>query len=513
MKQFRKALCLALAAMMLLALAACGGKDAQTNDDPAQTPKTLTIGTMYEADSLDPQGSMLNYDGGIRSLIFDQLFEFDMETQDIKPMIATDYTWADDVTLDINIRDDVYSSEGTHLTANDVLFCLKRGAACTALTNKYGYFDIAASEVTGDYSLRIKLVEPFANAPFILSLDCFAVYCEEDFNKVGEEGWARNPITTGPYKLEIWAAGDSATVVKNEHFWGGEQSFDSVSFKYITDVNALLLALQSGDIDFAHELAMGMKDTINNTDGLETIYIDDQRVECLWFNSGKAPFDNAKVIRALEYALDKEAMLNTVYLGNKSVGDGYFNSGSRYYAAPKNPITHNAETAKAMLADAGYPDGFEFTVIIYPDQSISDMLLIAQNNLKQIGVTMNIETLDFGLFFEKIYDAETLDAYSVGLMGYVPDDGFSLLLSENIGSNNTCMYNNPEFDELYHASMGETDSEKRADIYRQLNEILRETAPFIPLVDHEYLNGMKQGLTGFNTDTLGNATYRNVHYK
>lgn len=512
MKSARKLLALTLAVLMILTLAACGNEQTDEKGN-SEAPRTLTIGTGVEPDTLDPHATTYNYDGGIGTLIYDYLFQFDVNTQQAVPMIAKSFTWADPTTMDIEIRDDVYSSAGTHLTAKDVLFSFQRGADCAGLGNMFGFFDIANSEVTGDYSLRLKLYEPFSNAPYKLTLNCFAVYCEEDFKSVGEEGWAKQPIGTGPYKLESWANGDSAVVVKNDRFWGSSQHFDSITFKYITDMNALMLALQSGDIDIADTLADNLEETLNNTSGIKPYYVDTQQTDCVWFNTTKAPFNDARVIRAMEYAIDKEAMLNTVYLGNYSAGDGFFSTSSIYYEDPENPVTLDVEKAKSLLAEAGYYDGFSFTVIQYPNQSFADMLLIMQNNLKQIGITMNIDTLDFGLFFEKMFDSETMEAYCVGLAGYVPDDGMSLMLAENFNAGNASMYNNPEYEELYLRSKAEMDSAKRAELYKQINDILRENGPFIPLVSHAILNGIKEGLTGFNTTTIGDLIYRDVHYE
>ena len=261
----------------------------------------------------------------------------------------------------------MYSQSGAHITAEDVLYSLRRGGSNPVLGNTYTYFDLDNSEVTGEYTLNIKVKEPNSGAHGTLGLPPCAIVAKADVEAVGEEEFARNPIGTGPYKLVEWTTGSQIVLERVDDFWGDEPYWSTITFKFIPDTNARSLALQSGDIDFAESMGASMLSTLENAANVEVHQSNIHQTQILWLNSDDEALKDVRVGSALEYALNKEAILQTVFMGIGKTANGIFNSESAQYAPPseENNREYNVEKAKELLEEAGWGDGFTLSLKCY----------------------------------------------------------------------------------------------------------------------------------------------------
>lgn len=532
----RRAFSLILAILLLLAIAAGCGKTSENpsaatsspaasgspaasqspavsesdSTNPYANKDTLVIGAAVEPKTLDMQNATLGGNYGIPFALYDTLFAYDAETQSVKTNVATKLEWVDNTTFNLEIRDDVYSSRGTHLTASDVLFTLTRGAAYSGLANQYRYFDVANSEVIDDTHLLVKLAAPYSGVDARLTLNCFGLVCQADVEAVGLEDFGLNPVGSGPYILTEWKQGESATLTRNDNYWGGKPYWNTMVFKFIPDANSRLLALQSGDVDIAEKLTASQASTVTASEDLNLVEFNIQDIQCIWLNLQKEPFNDPVVRQALNMAIDREAVNQAVFMGTANVVDGLFGSSNAMYTAPTADISYNVEKAKELLAEAGYPDGFDFTVLIYQDQTLSDMMQVVQNFWAQIGVNIEINTVDKGTFFT-IIPTDDKDAYSIHCPGFLPDAVFSLVDPRNLnGGGNSTGYDNEALIALIDAANAETDVAKRNAIYSQMNDLFRNDYAFIPLCESPLLYAMHKGLDGIVMDPLGDPFFNFV---
>lgn len=506
----RKAISLLLAILMLLAVATGCGNSAK-EEDAFANKDTITIGCADEPSNLDMQRQSLGNNYAVPMAIYDTLFTYNQTSHTADPCIATKLEWVDSSTMKIQIRDDVYSSRGTHLTASDVIYTIARGCAYPGLANMYNYFDPDNSTVVDDYNLILKLTKPFSGADTRLCLDCFSLVCEADVEAVGEEAFALNPVGTGPYVLSEWKTGDSVTLTLNDKYWGEMPYWKTMIFKFIPDTNSRLLALQSGDIDVADKLTPSQLSTLETSDDLQALKIDIQSIKCIWLNIDKEPFGDPRIRQALEMAIDKQGIIEAVFSGNGTETDGLFASANtQLYTDPTSDHSYNVEQAKQLLADAGYPDGFSFTVTIYQSQEESDLVQAIQSYWAEIGVNITINMVDMGTFFGIIM-SDQKDAYIIFNPGFLPDASASLLDSRNRnGGGNSIGYNNPDFDKLVDQANAETDATKRNEIWKQANDVLRNDYAFIPLCVNDSIFGVRKGLEGIYIDPIGDPYYNHL---
>lgn len=532
--KMRKILALVLALIMVTAAVGCGGSssganNATGNDTPAAAASSapaaaasassaapaaetepasgdaskLVLGLAGEVATLDVQNSGIAGTGAtlIRA-VFENLLYFNSETMEILPGLAEKWEWVGDdgLTLKLTIRDDVYSSAGTHFTADDALFVLQRGAACAELGNKYGYLDVANSYVEGN-DLYLKLPQPYANVTYLLSLTCFAMYCEEDFNSVGIDNWGRAPIGVGPYTIEEWVAGDHATLVKRDDYWGEGYTFDTIECRFIADANSRSLALQSGDIDLAETIPVSMSSAIEAVDGLTLVPKNENRmISLIPRETAVEAFADARVRTAMNIGINKEALAAAVTLGTGKPGNALWPSSSPYYTDDVAPV-YDFEKAQELMKEAGYENGFEFTVNVWNAyQDYIDLANALQGEFAKLNITMNINTLDAAGFFSTMALEET-DAYILNMVGFVAEDSLSLYDgAAAFGGSNNSNYINPEFDATFYEAMGELDDAKRMELYHKCNQIINEDAAIISVIEAENLIGMKDNLVLSNQD-------------
>ena len=534
--KLRKIMALVLALVMAAAIAGCGGSssgagtdaaskassapssaapaaeastassDAPAEAEPAAAAdtSTLVLGLAGEVATLDVQNSGIAGTGAtlIRA-VFENLLYFDSQTMEVLPGLAKEWEWVGDdgLTLKLTLRDDVYSSAGTHFTADDALFVLKRGAACAELGNKYGYLDVENSYTEGEYVLYLKLPKPYANVTYLLSLTCFGMYCEDDFNAVGADKWGREPIGIGPYLIKEWVSGDHATLVKRDDYWGEGYTFDTIECRFIADANSRSLALQSGDIDLAETIPVSMSSAIEAVPGLVLVPKNENRmISMILRETAVEAFADVRVRQAMNCGIDKDALTAAVTLGTGKAGNALFPSSSPYYT-PDAASTYDFDKAKELLKEAGYENGFEFTVNVWNAyQDYIDMANALQGELAKLNITMNINTLDAAGFFSTMAVEET-QAFILNMVGFVAEDSLSLYDgAAAFGGSNNANYINPEYDALYYEAMGELDDQKRMDLYHQCNLIIANDCPLISIAEAENLIGMKDYLVLSNAD-------------
>lgn len=532
----KKTLSILLALFMVIAcMAGCGNSEkpaAQNSEAPKQTGAAasdtagnsgdaapaskltdIKVGLAGEPTTLDPHGASLNsLNAAVQSCLFATLVEYDSDTQSWIPYVATSWEWTDDITLTVKIRDDVYSQNGTHLTAEDVVYSLKRGGSNPALANTYTYFDVPAIEAVDDTTVLIRVKEPNTGAYGTLGLAPCALVCKADVEAVGEEAFARNPVGTGPYKLDHWDAGNEIVIVGNKDFWGDAPAFNSITFKFIPDTNARSLALQSGDIDFVENLGASMIPSLKGKDNVVIHQSDIAQTQIVWFNPENEYLSNLQVRRALEYATNKEAIIASVFNGVGKVADSIFTTPSKQYIPPEEDRSYNPEKAKQLLKEAGYENGFTLELACYESTDYQNLLQMIQQQWAEVGVTCNIVTLDKGAFFDKIYGGN-FDVYTIHMVGADPMGRVASCQSSiPREGGNIILYANPRVDELLRLVNAEKDENKKNEYYKEMAQQFRADCPYIPIAETYLISASVPGITNVKCGQTSYILYYKLQY-
>lgn len=523
-----------------LALVACS-EEAGTTEEPAETgeatdetategaeeavPQVLVFGRGGDSVSLDPAIVTDGESFKVTENIFETLLNFGEQDTTINPGLAKEWEVSEDgLTYTFHLQEGVKFHDGTDFNAEAVVKNVERWKA--GAEEQYYYFHsmfkvegedvIAKVEATDEHTVVFTLSRP--QAPFLknIAMSPFAIASPTEFEKAGD-AFGDNPVGTGPFKFVEWKRNDSITVEKNEDYWQeGLPKLDTIIFRAIPDNSARLNALMTGEIDLADGINPSDAAAIEGNADLQLIERPSMNVGYLGLTNTRAPFDNKLVRQAVNYAIDKQAIVDAFFLGRAEVAVNPMPSSISGYNEEVAGYEYNPEKAKELLAEAGY-DGSEIELWAMPvprpympdGQKVAEAI---QKNLADVGIPSEIVTFEWATYLEKAKNGEA-DAF---LLGWTGDNGdadnflYTLLDKDTIGSNNYSFYSSDAVHDLLIAAQSEIDEEKRNELYKQAQAIISEDAPWVPLAHSTPLLAGKKGVAGYLPHPTGSESLVNV---
>ena len=531
--------------LMLLALsvvlAACTS-DEGTTEEPAETGEETTDGTETEgAEETVPQLLVFGRGGDSVSLdpaivtdgesfkvtenIFETLLNFGEQDTTINAGLAKEWEASEDgLTYTFKLQEGVKFHDGTDFNAEAVVKNVERWKAGNE--EQFYYFhsmfkaedeDIIANvEAVDDLTVVFTLSRP--QAPFLknIAMSPFGIASPTAFEAAGDS-FGDNPVGTGPFKFVEWKRNDSITVEKNADYWQeGLPKLDTIIFRAIPDNSARLNALMTGEIDLADGINPSDAATVESNADLQLIERPSMNIGYLGLTNTRPPFDNKLVRQAVNYAIDKQAIVDAFFQGRAEVAVNPMPSTISGYNEEITGYEYNPEKAKELLAEAGYDGGeIELWAMPVPRPYMPDGQKVAeaiQKNLSDVGIPSKIVQFEWATYLEKAKNGEA-DAF---LLGWTGDNGdadnfiYTLLDKDTIGSNNYAYYSNDEVHELLIAAQSEVNEEKRVELYKQAQEIIHEDAPWVPLAHSIPLLAGKKGVTGYLPHPTGSESLVNV---
>jgi len=335
------------------------------------------------------------------------------------------------------------------------------------------------------------LKEPRASFLAILTAAAASIVSPTAVKKFGAD-YALQPVGTGPFKYVSWERGQRVVLEKNPSYWKHPVKIDRVVYRPIVEDQARLTELLTGTLDlmvgappdFVAQLEKNPNVTLLRQVGAHVWY--------LGINNQKKPLDDRRVRQALNYAVNKEAIVRDVLKGTGSLSAGPVLPGTWGADAALKPYPYDPARAKKLLAEAGYPNGFTTTLWVPESgsgmQSPTAMATVIQSNLKAVGVNVALQTFEWGAFIAKLRTREQ-ELFALSWMAGNEDPDmvmYPLLHSSQWSPNgpNRALYKNDKFDELLHQARLSTDQAKRSELYRQAQRILADDPPWI-FIDHE----------------------------
>ena len=463
--------------LSMLFLVACGGDpDKKEGASGANTGKdTLVIGQGADAKSLDPHASNDNPSSNIRVQIYDRLMDLD-ENGVPQPMLAESWERPDDKTIIFHLRKGVKFHNGDEMKASDVKFSLERALASPEVSHILA--GINGVEVLDDYTVKVTTEKPMAAILNNLSHITIAILSERATKEAGDK-FGQNPVGSGPYKFVSWQSGDRVTLEAFPEYWQGEAPVKNVVYRNIVEETNRTIGLETGELDIIYDIQGLDKNKLRDDERFVLIEGPQVSMTYLGFNMKKAPYDNPKVREAISYAIDQKPIIDTVFLGAGEAGNSIIGPNVwGYYDVEK--YTQDIEKAKALLAEAGFPDGFKAKIWVNDNPVRRDTAVILQDQLKQIGIDLTIETVEWGAFL----DGTARGDHEMFLLGWGtvtrdPDYGmYELISSSTMGAaGNRAFYSDPEMDKMLVAGKVELDPEKRKEIYKEIQIKIRKDIP------------------------------------
>ena len=466
----------------------------------AQPAGTLVVGLVAEPVNLDPaQVTDLNSNRVGRRIV-ETLVTFPDESTHIVPGLAESWTVSKDgLHYTFKLRKGVAFHDGTPFNAEAVKFSIERQINPehpAAKVGKYpfaNYFfgNVKAVEVVDPLTVEFVLKEPRASFLAVLTAGAASVVSPSAVKKFGAD-YPSNPIGTGPFKFVAWERGQKVVLEKNPGYWRGPAKIERVIYRPIVEDQARLTELLTGALD----LIVGTPpDYVGQLESSGKVTLLKQVGAHVWYlgiNNQKKPFDDKRVRQAMNYAVNKDAIVRDVLKGTGSLSAGPVLPKTWGADTALKPYPYDPERAKKLLGEAGYPSGFTTTLWVPESgsgmQSPVAMSTVIQSNLKAVGINVTLQTMEWGAYLAKLRTKEQ-ELFALSWMAGNEDPDmvmYPLLHSSQWTPNgpNRALYKNERFDDLLSQARQVTDQTKRAALYREAQKILVEDAPWI-FVDHE----------------------------
>lgn len=536
MKSSRKlSLLLVMTLILSLFLAACAGGSNETDEDVSKEDGTanadtkddggdLVIATISDAAKLDPHLSTDVPSANIQTNLFDGLVKKDQDDI-IVENLATNWETIDETTWVFDLRDDVTFHDGEKFNAEVVKKNIERVLDEEVAAPRAFVFEvITAIDVLEEYKVQITTEFPFA--PLLAHMSHPAAVMvspksiDEDYAAMAdgsEPGSVINvqPIGTGFFKFESWDPGTQIKLVKNDNYWGEEASLNSVTFKAIPEGGTRLAELETGHAHLIEPVQPSEVALVNDSGK----GIVDEKISSslayVGFNLEKEPFNDVKVRQAVSMLINQDDILQGIYEGYGVGAVGPLAPGVFGFDDSMKPLSYDPEAAKELLAEAGFADGFKTTIWTNDNQQRMDMAVLIQEELKQAGIEVSIEIVEWGAYLDKTANGEH-DMFILGLSNPVGDADYfltQLFHSDNKGvSGNRSFYDNPDVDKLLEDARAENDEATRLGQYKEVQEILIEEAPMVYVHHQAYLTGVSNQIEGYWIDSSGYYKLQHVHF-
>ncbi|WP_339060377.1 ABC transporter substrate-binding protein [Tepidibacillus marianensis] len=501
MKRWLSSIIILILALTLV-LSGCSSKTTQGTAENKK--KVIVVGLQAEPTSLDAH-QISDYNSSRAAMeIYDQLVQFKDESTEIEPDLAEKWDVSPDgLVYTFYLKKGISFQDGTTFNADAVKFSIDRQIDKNNPyhnTGEFAYADftfgmVKSVDVINDLTVKITLKEPFA--PFLsnMAMHAASIVSPTAVKKYGKD-FSKHPIGTGPFKLEKWTPGVELILTKNDKYFKGAPKLDQIIYKPITEDQTRLTELEAGNLDLIVNIPPDDLGRLKTDPNVQVIEQPGMHVWYTAFNTQKKPFNDVRVRQAINYAVNKEAIVKDIL---KETGE-MANTPIPPVVWGHNPdvknYEYNPEKAKELLKEAGYPNGFEVTYWIPESgsgmQQPATMAASIQADLAKVGIKLKIQTLEWGSYLDKVFTPAKDNEMDMHQMSWVGDNGdpdnflyimFSSKQWPTAGFNDA-YYKNPQVDELLDRARVTLDKQKRTEMYLEAQKIIMQEAPWI-VIDHE----------------------------
>lgn len=451
---------------------------------------TFVFASVNDFQSLEPQRTNKHLDSSVVHKHINDVLAWRDTEGNVTPRLAKEWKQIDPLTWEFTLRDDVYFHDGTQMTSEDVKFTFERAYTPEFNQNYQLPFQVNLDEVkiVDDFKFQLITKTPSVSMEFWLFES--PIISKKYYGSKSIEEVAEKPMGAGPYKFVEWVKGDHLILKANDKYWGGKPPIENIVFRVIPEEGARLNELKAGKIDFAEQISVDVMEEANTDishadikEGLRKMLLS------ISIEKGNPALKDKRVRQALNYAINKEAIIKNILGGTTSAIESYVNP-------PNNnpdlkPYSYDPDKAKSLLKEAGYEKGLSLTIVSPPNRYGLDKEITMQmaEDLKAVGVDAKVDFLESGIFFDRLDNKELTDLIWIGWAALVNPVIENLILTTG-HVDNSATYSNPEFDKLYEKLSSTIDPEERNKINKEMQKIVWDDAPWIFLWKLPQVNGV-----------------------
>ena len=492
--------------------------------------EVLVFGRGSDSVGLDPA---LEGDGEsfkVCDNIYENLVTYEEGSTTVVPQLAESWdVSADRLTWTFHLRTGVRFHDGTPFNAEAMLFSLARQSdedhpyhkveGAYNYWNNMGMSDIVASmEAADDSTFVVRLAEPNATFLATLGMNFCAAVSPAAVAGHGPD-FFKNPVGTGPFRFVEWRKDERIVLDRNDNYWGEPPALKRLIFRPIQDASVRFLELRTGAIQGIDNVSPEFIETIRGNPDLQLLTQPGMNVGYLAMNMDRPPFDNRLVRVALNCAIDKQALVDNFYSGLAVPAKNPLPPLMWGYDDSVEPYPFDPERARRLLAEAGFPDGFETELWAMPAPrpympQPEKIAVAIKANLDAVGVSARIVRWEWGTYLDKVFAGE----HPMCLLGWTGDNGdpdnFLYVLLDKTAAvkpaNNVSFYRSDPLHELLVAARRSGDMAERTSLYRKAQQIIHADAPWVPLVHATQTAAFRSNVRGFALHPTGSKWFHRV---
>jgi peptide/nickel transport system substrate-binding protein len=457
---------------------------------PAAPTGEVKIGLAAEPNTFDPHLTVGRNSQIFIANVYDGLTARDAQGN-LVPALAESWKRLNPTTWQFTLRKGVKFHNGDDFNADSVKFTLDRAINPETKTTIISELStIARTEIVDPFTVNVITKTPDFLLPVRLGELFGLMLSPKHTNAVGKEAIATRPNGTGPFKLVTWAKNERLVLEANDQYWRGAPSVKTIVVRPILEDAARVAALQTGEVDLIAPAPHVRIEELKRNSKLVIKTIPAPRIFHVTIDVRKPPFDNVKVRQALNHAVDVNAILKSLYFGYGTRLATVVDKGALGYDPSIQPYPFDPSKAKALLAEAGFPNGFEtdfdsFTGSIADHSKPAEAIV---GYLQKVGVKANQKVFEFSAFGPRRVANQTapLFIYSIGNAYLEPSWVIRWLTQGGLGMH----YKNPKLDEMLTRIEATDDRSKRAPQYSEVQKLIKDEAPFIFLFQADAVFGM-----------------------
>ncbi len=537
-KQWQVIILAAIAALAVV-LTNCQSSppSSQNTSSEANPPGLLIYGSGGQPVNLEPGNVVEGNSLIVHNQIYNRLLDFKPGTTDLAPSLATSWSVSGDgKSWAFKLRSGVKFHDGTDFDAEAVKFNVERwwnpqhpygyrngGKTYEIWPQMFGGFKDSPKSllkdvvVTNKYGIKFVLNQPFAAFPAAIGSAYFSIASPTAIKKAGANYGTPGSLAvgTGAFIFKEWRTGDRILLTKNPNYWqAGLPKVDQLAIRFITDPAARLAQLRAKQIDFTVDLAPDQLKEIEKDSQIKAIPRPSFNVGYLALNPSYPPLSNIKVRQAIALAINKQAIVQAFW-GNLGQSDCIFTPPVLAISSPTS-CQYNPTQAQQLLAEAGYPNGFDLELWYMPvsrpyfptPKPIAEALAA---DLSAIGVRVKLQTKDWASYLSDRLKSPGFQSFIMGWTGdYGDPDNFYY---PHFGPGATADlggWQNPKVLQLLDAARANGNLAARTKIYTEISEILQQEAVRVPIVHAQPLLAQRQQISGWIPSPLGSESFENV---
>lgn len=473
---------------------------------------TLRIAMPFNPAALDPMTGRNVPDFNSVYAIFDALIAFDPATLELKPMLATDWSFTDDKTLVLNLVEGVEFHDGTPFDAEAVKFNFERFINDPRSNVRSDLISVETIEVTAPNQVTLHLKYANYSLPEILTGRVGCIVSPASIQAASDGNVDRNPVGTGPFKFVEWRDNDLIRVEKNPNYWQkGLPYLDGIDFRIINELNTAARTVTAGETDLALNLAAQQIATARRVPELIAEANPSMIFFLLSLNYAKPPLDDVRVRQALNYAINRDELNQVLMLG---LGEATSTMFPKDFWAVDQETAHfyqqDLDKARALLAEAGYPNGIEIEAWSWPDQTSMQRIELVGNQLEQAGIRLKITPSPPQVVNQHFYIEGQGSLILNPNGGWLdPSQTYERLFGAT-GQFNPGKVEDPKFRELLDATGVSPDQAERKAAFAELQRYVIDEALQVPLYTSSAMSVRTKKVQNFKYDRLHSPRFHEV---